>query len=119
MPKTTAEKIDNIEIQMQQLANEKKRLMQQQKEADRKARTKRLIERGAILESMIPDADTFSNEQIKVFLEKTVANETARKILDGLSRQGGETASAESMWRVKSGGATATTENEVAERGAG
>ena len=89
MPRTTVEKIESIQTQIQQLENERKRLMQQQKEQERKDRTKRLIERGAILESLIPDAATFSNEQIKAFLEKTVGGDSARKILAGMAPQGG------------------------------
>jgi len=45
MPRTTVEKIKGIQAQIEQLENERKRLMQQQKEQERKARTKRLIER--------------------------------------------------------------------------
>ncbi len=63
--------------------------MNVQKEADRKARTKRLIERGAILESLVSGAASLTNDQIKAFLEKTVTTETAHKILDGLIRQTG------------------------------
>ena len=88
MPRTTVEKIEGIQAQIQQLENERKRLMQQKKEQERKDRTKRLIERGAILESLIPGAATFSNEQIKVFLEKTVGSDSARKILAGIATQG-------------------------------
>ena len=88
MPKTTIEKIDSIQAQIEQLENERKRLMQQQREQERKARTKRLIERGAILESLIPDAAEYSNEQIKVFLEKAVGDDSARKILAGVASQG-------------------------------
>lgn len=89
MPRTTIEKIESIQTQIQQLENERKRLMQQQKEADRKARTKRLIERGAILESLIPGADAFTNDQIKALLEKTIQTENAHKILDGFAQGGG------------------------------
>jgi len=44
--KTTAERIEAAKIELKQKENELKRLEQMQKEADRKARTKRLIERG-------------------------------------------------------------------------
>jgi len=88
MARTTTEKIEGIQAQIQQLENERKRLMQRQKEQERKDRTKRLIERGAILESIIPDASAFSNEQIKAFLEKTVGSDSARKILAGIASQG-------------------------------
>lgn len=68
MAKTTNEKIEGIDIQMQQLENRKKQLLQQQKAQDRKARTKRLIERGAILESLIHDAVMLTNDEIKAIL---------------------------------------------------
>ena len=88
MARTTVEKIEGIQTQIQQLENERKRLMQQKKEQERKDRTKRLIERGAILESLVPGAAAFSNEQIKEFLEKTLGNESARKILKSMTPQG-------------------------------
>jgi hypothetical protein len=81
MAKSTIEKIASVEEQIQQLENARKKLIQKQKDADRKARTKRLIERGAILESLIDKSETLTNEQIKVFLEKTVKTEFALKTL--------------------------------------
>lgn len=51
--------------------------MQQQKEHDRKARTKRLIERGAILESLIGNAEALSNEEIKALLQTVLASAPA------------------------------------------
>ena len=89
MPRTTIEKIEGIQSQIEQLENERKRLMQRQKEQERKDRTKRLIERGAILESLVPGAAAFTNEHIKVFLEQTVGNDSARKLLAGMAPQGG------------------------------
>ena len=90
MPRTTTERISNIQVQIQQLENERKRLMQQQKEAERKARTKRLIERGAILESLLTDAENLTNEQIKTLLEKALQRNNGRKISSGTATQGGE-----------------------------
>jgi len=87
MPRTTVEKIRIVQEQIQQLENQRKKLMQEQKEQERKARTKRLIERGAILESLIPNADALTNEQIKAFLEKTVQSDAAHKILTSLIPQ--------------------------------
>jgi len=85
MRKTTLEKITSVEEQIRQLENQRKQLLQQQKAANRKARTKRLIERGAILESLISGADALTNEQIKAFLEKTVQTVLARNILDNMT----------------------------------
>ncbi len=107
MPRTTVEKIESVQEQIRQLENQKKRLMQEQKEQERKARTKRLIERGAILESLIPEADTFTNEQIKAFLEKTIRTESARKALANLTAAQGEPAAVKVAGAVQGGGAAA------------
>jgi len=87
MAKTKQEKTDGIQEQITQLENHKNKLIQQEKEAERKARTKRLIERGAILESLIDGAETLTNEQIKAFLFKTVQSDYARRILNGMKPQ--------------------------------
>ena len=89
MTKSKSEQIESIKTEIAQLENKRKRLLQEQKEQERKARTHRLIERGAILESLINGADKLTNEQVKIFLEKTVTGEYARKILAGLTGQGG------------------------------
>ncbi len=90
MAKTTTEKIENVQEQIRQLENQKKKLLQEQKEQERKARTKRLIERGAILESLIPEAPAFTNDQIKAFLETTIRTDYARKALANLGGAQGE-----------------------------
>ena len=101
MSKTRIERIESLESKIQQLENERKRLLSLHREADRKARTKRLIERGAILESLISDPATFTNEQIKAFLEKTITNANALKILEKLSTEI-KTPPVDSQWKVKS-----------------
>jgi len=118
MSKTTIERIDTLQEKIQQLENEKKRLLNVQKEAERKARTKRLIERGAILESLIADANTYTTEQIKSFLQKTVASDYAKKILDGMTKQGGEPAAAKTPQTAKNNGASANDKVADTEQGA-
>jgi len=100
MAKTTAEKIQSVQEQIQQLENQRKKLMQEQKDQARKARTKRLIERGAILESLIPNADTFTNEEIKALLEKALRGNFAHKITDSMIPQG-ENMTAPKPWSVR------------------
>ena len=56
----------------------KKLLLSKQKEFVRIKRTKRLSERGAILENVIGDATDFSNEQIQSLLFEVFAVEDAR-----------------------------------------
>lgn len=72
------EQIAKAEEQIRQLNNKKKRLISEQKQAERKKRTKRLIERGAILESVIGNAEDFSNEQLQTLLIEIFSSESVR-----------------------------------------
>ena len=92
MRKTTTEKIDTIQIQIQQLANQRKLLVRKQNEEERKKRTHRICKRGGLLESLLPETIPLTDEQFKAFLEKTLLSGFARKTLDGLTVQSGTTA---------------------------
>ena len=81
MAKTSLEKIAGYDDQIAQLLNRKKQEMQKHKQAERKARTRRLIQRGAILEGFIPDPETYSEEQIQAFLKETLATKFAKDAL--------------------------------------
>ena len=87
MAKTKAEKIAAIESQMSQLENQRKKLIQDQKQQERKDRTKRLCKRMGLFESMLPESISLTDEQFQIFLEKTIAAEHSRRILDGLTAQ--------------------------------
>lgn len=63
------EQIEKAEEEIRQIRNRKKKLLNQKKEKERKARTHRLIERGAILESLLDCPEQYDNEQIKKLLE--------------------------------------------------
>ena len=117
--KTNAERIESIEERIRQLENDRKKILQAQKEADRKARTKRLCKRAGLLESLLPDTIPLTDEQFKIFLEKTVTTENARKILDRFTAQKDGTATAETAWRVSNGDISAAAKNGTAEQGAG
>ena len=88
MAKTKAEKITSIEEEIRQLENKLKQLIQAQKAQERKVRTNRLCRRMGLFESMLPDTIPLTEEQFKTFLEKTVAAEHSRRILDELTAQG-------------------------------
>jgi len=87
MAKTTIEKIESVQAEIQQLKNREKQLQQQQNAQERKDRTKRLCKRAGLLESLLPDTITLTDEQFKIFLEKTIITEHSRRILDGLTAQ--------------------------------
>jgi len=88
--KKLSEQIELAEKEIRQQENRLKELRQQYKSQESKERTHRLIERGAILESLIDGAITFTNEQIKMFLIQTVQSDSAQKILNQFKMQPGE-----------------------------
>ena len=89
MAKSRQEKIANYDERIAQLENQKKQEQQRLKADERKARTKRLCSRHGLLESMIPEIITITDEQYKAFLEKAVTNDYGRRILASVTAQGG------------------------------
>ena len=76
------EKIDKIEQKINQLKAQKQAILAREKEKERKARTRRLIQIGAIIENMGIDnvelADKFKsyfeyNDKSKAWLEKFIS----------------------------------------------
>lgn len=104
MAKTKTEKIADIEMQMAQLENQKKRLLQQQKEQERKDRTKRLCKRMGLFESLLPDTIPLTDEQFKSFLEKTLLTDFTHRTLDTIAAQGTATAAPSPAETVRESG---------------
>jgi len=77
------EKIAKTENDIRQSENKVKRLLQMNRQQERNARTRRLIERGAILESLIPSVAHFSNEQVKTLLVHALGTSVAEEVIDG------------------------------------
>lgn len=75
------EKIAKTEEEIRQLQNKKKKLLNEKKASERKARTRRLIERGAILESLIEQPEQYDNGQIKSLLETALRTPQAQEYL--------------------------------------
>ena len=92
MAKTKIEKIASIEEEIKQLENKKKRLIQEQKEQERKDRTNRLCKRMGFIEKLLPNTIPLTEEQFKTFVEQTITTEHSRRILDGLTAQNAATA---------------------------
>jgi len=78
------EKIEIYEKQIQQYENQIKTVIARMNNEKRKIRTHRLIERGAIAESLIPNADKFTNEQIKELLSVALGTSEARAFLQNV-----------------------------------
>ena len=62
------EEKQKVETQLRQLQNRQKILLNKKANAERKARTHRLIERGAILESVFPAVAAMTGEEVGAFL---------------------------------------------------
>ncbi len=78
-----------------QLENKKKRLIQEQKEQERKDRTNRLCKRMGLFEKLLPDSITLTKEQFKTFLEQTAAAGHGRRLLAEMTAQNAAAASAQ------------------------
>ena len=68
--KEIKDKIDDTEERLRQLKNQENKILKQDIVKRRKERTPRLITRGAILESLIENAEELTDEEIKILLEK-------------------------------------------------
>ena len=75
------EQIVKVENDIRQGENKVKRLLQKNNQQERKDRTRRLIERGAIVESIIKESDKLTNEQIKKVLYTGLNSQSARDML--------------------------------------
>jgi len=87
--KSTAEisaQIETVQTEIRQGENYIKRLQQQNTQLERKARTRRLIERGAMLENLLPNAKELSNEQIQTLLSYALKTSVAKEILCGYGK---------------------------------
>lgn len=106
MAQTKIEKIASIEDEIKQLRERQKQLQQQHNAQERKDRTKRLCRRAGLLESMLPDTIPLTDEQFKIFLEKTIHTDQSRRLLDGLTAQNAATAATQSAEAAAQGNAT-------------
>jgi phage shock protein A len=107
-------KIADVKEQIARLENRRRELSQKHKAAERKARTKRLIERVAIVESVTPGAEGLTNEQFKSFIERIADTAEARRALSEIAaRGGGEIAGVRDKSDTHSGDTTHTKTAET------
>ena len=84
------EQIAKAEEEIRQLQNRKRKLLNQKKAEERKIRTHRLVERGAILESLLEQPEQYTNEQIKGLLETSLRTTQAQEFLRRTEKPKGE-----------------------------
>ena len=87
MSKTKLEKIASYDEQIEQIKKRQQLLRQQHNKKERKDRTKRLCSRHGLLEKMLPEIITVTDEQYQAFLEKAVTNNYGRDILNKIIAQ--------------------------------
>jgi len=87
MPKTRLEKIASYDEQIAQIRNLQKQERQKHNKEERAARTRRLCSRHGLLEKMLPEIITVTDEQYQAFLEKAVTNNYGRDILGKIIAQ--------------------------------
>ena len=86
--KNINQQIETAQERIRQEQNRLKQLQGKQKEYERKARSHRLCKRHGILESMLPDLISITDEQYHTFLERAVANDYGRSVLAKIIVQG-------------------------------
>ena len=68
------EEKDKLEVELQQLKNQEKKMKRQLSEKEHKKRNRRLIQRGEMLEKYIEGAENLSNEEVGDILDKAFLN---------------------------------------------
>ena len=86
MAKRTSE---DIQREIEQLKNRKKEVLAQEKNRARKLSTKRLIERGAILEQYIEDAEHYTNDEVQEIVRYALNTPYAREYIRKLRATSG------------------------------
>ena len=82
--KTNEEKLQEIELKMEQLKNQRQALLKREQEKKRKERTRRLIQHGALAEKYL-NCENVSTEQFEELLKKIANYEPIKKYLDNMS----------------------------------
>ena len=79
--KEIKDKMDDTEERLRQLKSQEKKILKQDIVKKRKERTHRLITRGAILESLIENAEELTDEEIKILLEEATNTKEFKETL--------------------------------------
>ena len=74
-------KIEDGKKKIRQLENREKVLRQKLSQEERRTRSHRLIVRGAVFESIVPEAKTMTDEEAAAFLRLALTSEEARAYL--------------------------------------
>ena len=79
--KTAEEKVAIKDAKILQLQNEKKKILQQEKARERKARDNRLYRRHGLLEKYLPELIEMADHQFEMFIKRGIKTKYGIKIL--------------------------------------
>ena len=79
-----------VEKKIGQLQNHQKILLNRKRQEERRARTHRLIERGAILEGVFPAVTDMEGEKVEAFLIALSRLPGAQELVENPPKTGGE-----------------------------
>ena len=85
--KTLKERVDESLKKAQEAQNDYDLLLAQYNEKEEKARTKRIIDRGRIVEEALPEIITLTKTQFNSFVEKVMSSHYALKLLAELNAE--------------------------------
>jgi len=85
MAKTTQERIEALQHEIQQKQNQEKQLKQKFRVEQRKARNHRLCKRHGFLEKVLPETIDLTEEQFEKFAKQHIANDHGRRMLAKLT----------------------------------
>ena len=85
--KTLVEQIKDTQIELEKVRAEKKqkvnqlaKIQKQEREKEHRVRTRRLIQKGAVLESVDPNLAQLNEEQLKACLREIFSNHTVQEV---------------------------------------
>ena len=79
--KSLEKKLQIHDKKVEQMAIERRKLINQQRAEERKEQEKRAAKRGILLEKLLPDTAMLDDADFKIFLERTIANESVKNAL--------------------------------------
>lgn len=83
--KTKTERIQDLDVKISQLQNQRTKLIAQNKEEERKKRTRRLIQNGALIEKFLNQQDV-EPAQLEKILEAIFSLEGVKAIVNSTSK---------------------------------
>ncbi|MCL1882272.1 MAG: hypothetical protein FWF81_00765 [Defluviitaleaceae bacterium] len=92
--KTPEEKVAEKDAKILQLQKQKKKILQQEKAKERKARNHRLYRRHGLLEMFMPDLIPITDDQFEAFIRTHINTNNGRNKLAELVSKGAEAATA-------------------------